>query len=87
MKRLENMPTVDKDRDRMARCTFYLSLLLNLAQQKIVTRKCERSGFLLTLPAQTKKLPEYFVRKEQIRVKDERQYCNKVLNNSNETIF
>ncbi|XP_037530921.1 DNA-directed RNA polymerase I subunit RPA49 [Nematolebias whitei] len=39
VKRLENMPTVDKDRDRMARCTFYLSLLLNLAHQKIVTRK------------------------------------------------
>lgn len=43
--------------------------------------------FLLTLPVQTKKFPEYFVRKEQIRVEDERQHCSKVLNNSNETIF
>ncbi|XP_017264572.1 DNA-directed RNA polymerase I subunit RPA49 [Kryptolebias marmoratus] len=39
VKHLENLPTEGEAREKMARCTFYLSLLLKLAQQKMVTRK------------------------------------------------
>ncbi|XP_040891426.1 DNA-directed RNA polymerase I subunit RPA49 [Toxotes jaculatrix] len=39
VKHLENMPDVGEARDKVARCTFYLSLLLKLARQKSVTRK------------------------------------------------
>ncbi|AWP05670.1 putative DNA-directed RNA polymerase I subunit RPA49 isoform 2 [Scophthalmus maximus] len=36
---LENMPGVGEARDKVARCAFYLSLLLKLARQKSLTRK------------------------------------------------
>lgn len=42
MKLLENMATIGEEmRDKMSRCAFYLSLLLKLARQKSITRKCE----------------------------------------------
>uniref|UniRef100_A0A671UER9 RNA polymerase I subunit E n=1 Tax=Sparus aurata TaxID=8175 RepID=A0A671UER9_SPAAU len=39
VKLLENMPTVGDTRDKTSRCAFYLSLLLNLARQKSISRK------------------------------------------------
>ncbi|XP_004065777.2 DNA-directed RNA polymerase I subunit RPA49 isoform X1 [Oryzias latipes] len=39
MKHLENMPSASEPREKTARCAFYLSLLIKLAHQKIVTRK------------------------------------------------
>ncbi|KAK2816990.1 hypothetical protein Q5P01_025181 [Channa striata] len=39
VKHLENMPTEGEARDKIARCAFYLSLLLKLARQKSITRK------------------------------------------------
>ncbi|KAK2919008.1 hypothetical protein Q8A73_003379 [Channa argus] len=39
VKHLENMPSVGEARDKIARCAFYLSLLLKLARQKSITRK------------------------------------------------
>ncbi|XP_062243849.1 DNA-directed RNA polymerase I subunit RPA49 isoform X2 [Platichthys flesus] len=39
VKHLENMPTEDEARDKVARGAFYLSMLLKLARQKNVTRK------------------------------------------------
>ncbi|XP_044047609.1 DNA-directed RNA polymerase I subunit RPA49 [Siniperca chuatsi] len=39
VKHLENMATVGEARDKRARCTYYLSLLLKLARQKSITRK------------------------------------------------
>ncbi|KAM6939925.1 DNA-directed RNA polymerase I subunit RPA49 [Xenentodon cancila] len=39
VKHLENLPTVGKDREKIARCAFYLSLLLKLSRQRSVTRK------------------------------------------------
>ncbi|XP_019955935.2 DNA-directed RNA polymerase I subunit RPA49 [Paralichthys olivaceus] len=39
VKHLKNMPTADEARDKVACCTFYLSLLLKLARQKSITRK------------------------------------------------
>lgn len=43
MKHLENMPSASEPREKTARCAFYLSLLIKLAHQKIVTRKCEQN--------------------------------------------
>ncbi|XP_039880299.1 DNA-directed RNA polymerase I subunit RPA49 [Simochromis diagramma] len=39
VKHLENLPTESESRDKMARCAFYLSLLLKLARERNVTRK------------------------------------------------
>ncbi|XP_030580710.1 DNA-directed RNA polymerase I subunit RPA49 [Archocentrus centrarchus] len=39
VKHLENLPTEAENRDKMARCSFYLSLLLKLAREKSITRK------------------------------------------------
>ncbi|XP_056264870.1 DNA-directed RNA polymerase I subunit RPA49 [Pseudoliparis swirei] len=39
LKHLENMPTVGEARDRVLRCTFYLSMLFKLARQKFITNK------------------------------------------------
>ncbi|XP_068447999.1 DNA-directed RNA polymerase I subunit RPA49 [Clinocottus analis] len=39
LKHLENMATVGEARDKVSRCTFYLSMLLKLVRQKNVTRK------------------------------------------------
>ncbi|XP_023274973.1 DNA-directed RNA polymerase I subunit RPA49 [Seriola lalandi dorsalis] len=39
VKQLEKMPTVGEARDKVARCAFYLSLMLKLAQQRNLTRK------------------------------------------------
>ncbi|XP_069553557.1 DNA-directed RNA polymerase I subunit RPA49 [Brachyistius frenatus] len=39
VRHLENMPTVGEDREKTARCAFYLSLLLKLARQRSVSRK------------------------------------------------
>uniref|UniRef100_A0A3P9KDF2 RNA polymerase I subunit E n=1 Tax=Oryzias latipes TaxID=8090 RepID=A0A3P9KDF2_ORYLA len=39
VKHLENMPSASEPREKTARCAFYLSLLIKLAHQKIVTRK------------------------------------------------
>ncbi|XP_018551277.1 DNA-directed RNA polymerase I subunit RPA49 [Lates calcarifer] len=36
---LEKMPAVGEARDKVARCTFYLSMLLKMARQKSITRK------------------------------------------------
>lgn len=42
VKILENMPAAGEEtRDKMSRCAYYLSLLLKLAGQKTVSRKCE----------------------------------------------
>ncbi|MEQ2263878.1 hypothetical protein XENORESO_014622 [Xenotaenia resolanae] len=41
VKHLENMAAVGEARERTACCAFYLSLLLKLARQKNVQRKCE----------------------------------------------
>uniref|UniRef100_A0A3Q1JGN5 RNA polymerase I subunit E n=1 Tax=Anabas testudineus TaxID=64144 RepID=A0A3Q1JGN5_ANATE len=48
VKRLENMPTVGDARDNTARCAYYLSLLLKLARQKSITRKCELQNMVST---------------------------------------
>ena len=47
VKYLENLPTMGEAGEKMARCAFYLSLLLQLARQKNVSRKCAWSFFLL----------------------------------------
>ncbi|TNN78749.1 DNA-directed RNA polymerase I subunit RPA49 [Liparis tanakae] len=39
LKHLDNMPTVGEARDRVSRCTFYLSMLFKLARQKFITNK------------------------------------------------
>uniref|UniRef100_A0A3P9IVW4 RNA polymerase I subunit E n=1 Tax=Oryzias latipes TaxID=8090 RepID=A0A3P9IVW4_ORYLA len=39
VKHLENMPSASEPREKTSRCAFYLSLLIKLAHQKIVTRK------------------------------------------------
>ncbi|XP_026158678.1 DNA-directed RNA polymerase I subunit RPA49 [Mastacembelus armatus] len=39
VKHLENLPAEGEARDKIARCAFYLSLLLKLARQKIVSHK------------------------------------------------
>ncbi|KAI4832218.1 hypothetical protein KUCAC02_015192 [Chaenocephalus aceratus] len=39
VKHLENLPSVGEARDKISRCAFYLSLLLNLARQRSITRK------------------------------------------------
>ncbi|XP_040001857.1 DNA-directed RNA polymerase I subunit RPA49 [Xiphias gladius] len=39
VKHLEKMPTVGEVKERVARCAFYLSLLLKLARQRSITRK------------------------------------------------
>uniref|UniRef100_A0A8C7Z096 RNA polymerase I subunit E n=1 Tax=Oryzias sinensis TaxID=183150 RepID=A0A8C7Z096_9TELE len=39
VKHLENIPSASEPREKTARCAFYLSLLIKLAHQKIVTRK------------------------------------------------
>ncbi|XP_042284449.1 DNA-directed RNA polymerase I subunit RPA49 [Thunnus maccoyii] len=39
VKHLENMPSVGAPREKMACCAFYLSLLLQLARQRSITRK------------------------------------------------
>ncbi|KAK5866063.1 hypothetical protein PBY51_020280 [Eleginops maclovinus] len=39
VKHLENMPSLGEARDKISRCAFYLSMLLNLARQRSITRK------------------------------------------------
>ncbi|XP_062285326.1 DNA-directed RNA polymerase I subunit RPA49 isoform X1 [Scomber scombrus] len=39
VKHLENMSSVGEDREKTAQCAFYLSLLLQLARQRSITRK------------------------------------------------
>ncbi|KAM9857612.1 DNA-directed RNA polymerase I subunit RPA49 isoform 2-T2 [Aulostomus maculatus] len=39
MKHLENLPSAGEDREKIARCAFYLSLLLKLARQRNITHK------------------------------------------------
>nr|XP_020452660.1 DNA-directed RNA polymerase I subunit RPA49 isoform X2 [Monopterus albus] len=39
VKHLESMPAVGEARDKIARCAFYLSLLLKMARQKSISRK------------------------------------------------
>ncbi|KAF3852136.1 hypothetical protein F7725_005491 [Dissostichus mawsoni] len=41
VKHLENLPSVGEARDKISRCAFYLSLLLNLARQRSITRKVQ----------------------------------------------
>ncbi|XP_047434599.1 DNA-directed RNA polymerase I subunit RPA49 [Mugil cephalus] len=39
VRHLENLPTTGEEREKMARCAFYLSMLLKLSRQKSINRK------------------------------------------------
>lgn len=49
-KHLENLPSSGDAKEKIACCAYYLSLLLKLARQRSITRKCESCSLpLITL--------------------------------------